>query len=282
MDRDNHRSLFLPDLLPCPGSGRCAFHKSIFGDHEDRSQIPEEWFCPKCQTHHPTTVRLNVSADTNHASPSRLERLPVELLLHIAQFLSPVWEAALALTCQTIHSKIGIQPRGITSWEKRVFLDLLAKETPNYAECGPCAVLRPVTSAFAWPLLKVNREQRGVPPTVYGVSDFLAMKVKGTDNSAQGLCFSLLSCAGELHKPWTSSADYASLKELSFAQKDLEQGLKVTYEASGRNCLDGEVKTHVQYRIELPSPWTSFTIAQRAAVLRGLYLCPHTYAAKVQ
>ncbi|PVI04930.1 hypothetical protein DM02DRAFT_133963 [Periconia macrospinosa] len=282
-DRDNHRSLFLPDLLPCPGSRRCAFHASIFGNSNNPSETPEEWYCTKCQTLHPTTLRLNEPTGAVAATPSGLEMLPTELLLYITQFC-PASHTMLALTCRDIYCKIGIPRSSLTYWGRGSFISLLARDILDHAECRHCGLLRPISSPHAWPLLKINRESYGVPPTVYGWSDFLAKKMQNDTirGVAPGICLSLLACAGELKKPWANQSDLDCIKPMGFAQDVLQHGLTVTYKASGRFMWSGRLVTHVRYRIKLPAPWTSFTIVQRAAVFRNFYLCPHTYASKVQ
>jgi hypothetical protein len=38
----DQRSLYLSDLLPCPGPGRCDYHTALFGSYTDRGATIEQ------------------------------------------------------------------------------------------------------------------------------------------------------------------------------------------------------------------------------------------------
>lgn len=284
-DKSSVSPLYLPHLLPCPGPGRCDFHTGIFGRPFD--EVKQTWWCARCQKKHPTCITTRTSIAST-SSRSLLELLPTELLQHVLEHLPLSSEAALAFTSHTLCEKVGTRSWSIQGQDRSQLVTLLARDTPTYATCTPCAILRPCYSPLAWPLLKSHREERGIPESVYVVSEFLAIKVaQAFDHQREhGPCASLLTCAGTYRKPWAKQ-EKAFVEKIGFSQEDFDLGLAITYEASGRLYPGGaqasnKLITHVQYRIMLPRSWTSFTVAQRFTVLRKFYLCPHTYASKVQ
>ncbi|KAF2250041.1 hypothetical protein BU26DRAFT_504442 [Trematosphaeria pertusa] len=280
------QSLFLPDILPCPGPGRCEFHTSIFGGSDDPEAVPEVYSCPRCQEEHPTTIDPP-SGSPSPTCPSRLESLPTEILQDIGERVPMPYRALLAFSSRTLHHKLGKRAFDVPTRDRLLLSDLLSRNMPAYATCWDCRTLRPYYSALAWPLLKIHRKERGIPSSIYGVSEFLMTKALAYCDSQRktGNCFmSLLTCAGTYIKPWADN-DKSYAEDAGFSKDDLQMGLQITYEASGRISTKhtaDRLVTHVQYRINLPRPWTSFAVAQRFAILRDFYLCPHVYASKVQ
>ncbi|KAF2643646.1 hypothetical protein P280DRAFT_213956 [Massarina eburnea CBS 473.64] len=248
-DNDSHRSLFLPDILPCPGSEQCAFHASIFGSG-DQNETPNEWRCPKCEKLHLTTIAPPRAVEpSTPTSRSRLETLPTELILHVIGYLPATGEAALAFTSHALNSKVGTRAWSLDCRERDHLTTLLAKDTLTYAKCSPCGMLRPVSSDLAWPLLKRHKEERGVSPSVYAVSEFLAIKMVDKHVSSDGpqsLCGSLLTCAGVYMKPW-ALPDNVVIKDAGFSSDDVDQGLAIGYNASGR-IAERAQKLVVPYR----------------------------------
>ncbi|KAF2682965.1 hypothetical protein K458DRAFT_390242 [Lentithecium fluviatile CBS 122367] len=282
MEKDDRHTLFLPNLLPCPGPGRCDFHATFFGQ-SDHNEVPKEWFCQKCQKKHFTTVSRPSSMASVHAT-NHLALLPAELLLHIATYLPKSCWPSLALTSRMVYQKIGLLGSDVLGRDKLRFMALLARDMPAYATCSQCERLRPNHSALAWPLLKCHRWERRISNSVYAASEFLADKLVDSHEYQydNGVCPSLLNCAGTYRKPWTPQIG-PFIKRAGFSQQEVDLGLAIGFEATGRIFAPAsKLLTHIKYRIELRHPWTSYTIAQRGAVLQGFYLCPHTLASKVQ
>ncbi|KAJ4349446.1 uncharacterized protein N0V89_008061 [Didymosphaeria variabile] len=219
-------------------------------------------------------------------SASRLETLPTELIQHIIAYLPHDSPVLLGCASRTLYEKVGN-----TRVKNTVELwygsrNDLQRDTPAWVPCFNCQKFRPYTSEHAWPYLKLHREKRHIPSTVYGLSFFLDRKV--TEYlKYQGhfpFCSALLTCAGTCHKP-LSPADRSTLEGTGFDSLDATLGLPIQYKASPRIYAyraKHSVIVHIRYRISTPHPWTSFTTPQRYAILRGFYLCPHTYASKVQ
>ena len=279
----DRRSLFLPDILPCPGPDRCEFHAALFGQSADRNEIPQQWFCPKCQREHATTISPPSTVPTGSSS-SYLESLPIELLLQINGYLLERSSLLLPLVSRTLYVKLGSKGIQTLHSGRSELVTLLARDLPAYATCFRCEKLRPYHSNLAWPLLKRHREERGVSHSVYAVSEFLAIKMVDSYQSQRGdsICATVLNCAGTYRKPFAFQ-ETAFIKKAGFSQDDVESGLAITYEACGRISVPAcKLLTHITYRINLRSPWVSYTVAQRGAILRGFYLCPHTFASKVQ
>jgi hypothetical protein len=281
-EMDKH-SLFLPDILPCPGPGRCEFHAALFGQSVARDQIPQKWFCQKCQKEHFTCISPPL-ASQKASTLSHLESLPSELLLQIHGYLLEYNLPSLPLVSRTLYERLGTKGLQDLDLRESGLIALLARDMPAYATCSQCEKLRPYHSALAWPLLKCHREERGVSQSVYAVSEFLAVKVADSFTSVHddGICASLLSCAGTFRKP-LAFQERAFIKNAGFSQDDVDLGVAITYEASGRiSSPTSKLLAHIKYRINLSHPWISYTVAQRGAILRKFYLCPHTFASKVQ
>jgi len=279
----DRRSLFLPDILPCPGTGRCDFHAALFGHSADRDEVPKQWFCPKCQKEHPTILSPPPTSSTT-STLSHLEALPTELLLQIYGSSLEPKILSLPLASRKLYEVLGSKTFRNLGLGRSELVALLARDMPAYARCFQCVKLRPYHSALAWPLLKHHREERGVSPSVYAVSEFLAVKVADSHTSRHdsGICAALLNCAGTYRKP-LAFQEKAFMKNAGFTQEDVDLGLAITYEASGRICsATPKLLTHIKYRINLSRSWISYTVAQRGAILRQFYLCPHTFASKVQ
>ncbi|KAF1976774.1 hypothetical protein BU23DRAFT_626216 [Bimuria novae-zelandiae CBS 107.79] len=279
-------SLFLPDILPCPGQGRCEFHSNIFGSSADLKDVPESWYCMRCEKEHRTTVEPmpKIVAD----SPSRLETLPTELIQHIVSYLPHDLPVMLGCLNRTLYHKVGSARLKANNnhWINPYTWNELEKDTPAWAPCIDCQTFRPYTSEHAWPCLKMHRAGDRIPSTVYGFSAFLERKViEYYQHDGQfEICSSLLACAGTCHKP-LSSSDRGVLDHAGFQDLCTDLGIPIHYEAQPRILRSGSsftVLVHIQYRISIPLPWTSFSTSQRYAILRKLYLCPHVYASKVQ
>ncbi|KAF2175108.1 hypothetical protein K469DRAFT_702980 [Zopfia rhizophila CBS 207.26] len=281
MAPDSRDSLFLPDILPCPVPGRCEFHAKIFGSRDQPGNIAEEWYCWRCDKMHPTT--LTKAANPGATRPSTIESLPTELLQHIAGYLPVSCRASLAFASRTLCNRLGTEAWSRTAFwgnksERYNFLSLLSRDLPTYGLCGRCVMLRHYDSECAWPLLRPHREMRGIQPPVYSVSEFLAQRTLAYYRHGRetGTCMSILACSGTYRKPWTADdrihAEYAGFKD-----DDLELGIPIKYKADARLAADNlEIISHVQYQIDLPQPWTSLELAECWAIIRGLYVCPHT------
>ncbi|KAF2267181.1 hypothetical protein CC78DRAFT_530981 [Lojkania enalia] len=289
----SNRSLFLPDLLPCLGSGRCEFHAKIFGSSKGPRDVPEQWFCEQCQKSHATTIRPDANRTQNRIQ-SQLELLPAELLLQITQYLPRNSEAALAFASRSLCDKLGTKSwpkpwNDSESWSTwSSLISALARDMPAYASCNECGVIRPYNSACAWPLLKNHHTDRNLPATIHGVSSFLAQKLQDyyVHGKSTGICASLLECSGTYRKPWATH-ELRAMADIGFP--NVEQGLLLNYRARVREkrarnaqVIKFPLASHVQYVIELPKPWSTLLVSERYAVLRGLYLCPHVYASKLQ
>ncbi|KAF2475467.1 uncharacterized protein BDR25DRAFT_391572 [Lindgomyces ingoldianus] len=220
-----------------------------------------------------------------------LVSLPTEILQQIAGYLPVSSQASLAFTSRYLCRLIGTST-WINSWAKLnqvanrrkiQFLSHLARDMPAYAHCKECNILRPYDSECAWPLLRNHREERAIRPLVYSISEFLTQRTRMYYRHGRetGTCLSVLTCSGTYHKPWADQ----DIEDVGFSQEELKQGLPIKYSTTARLAKDLTIDrliTHVNYQINLPQHWSSFSVAQRYAILRDLYLCPHTYASKIQ
>ncbi|KAF2119329.1 hypothetical protein BDV96DRAFT_642360 [Lophiotrema nucula] len=230
------------------------------------------------------------TAGTLTPGQSQLESLPAELLEHIGRYLPRDAAASFTLTSCTISQKLGTNAWAVVSQStkaKERFIQKLSRDISTYAPCLICGVLRPFDSAQAWPLLKRHDGNRSTPGSFHAISSFLAQKVKAYQESGgrYGVCPSTLACSGTFLKPWATQ-DIGILTNTGFDQHIIQNGLPITYKATTRlgkfSASSTPLLSHVQYRIELPSPWSSFSTAERFAILRDFYLCPHIYASKLQ
>lgn len=304
-------SLFLPDILPCPVPGRCDLHASIFGHSSQPDEIPKEWFCKRCQKTHLTTLEpsrsldfsgtaLPSSSSSSLVGSSSLESLPTELLRAITEYLPPASQALLAFSSHTLCTKLGTKvwektrhaPFNKRKPDKWELISMLQKDLPAYAPCPhvACQTLRPYDSAFAWPLLRNHREERGIKYPIYSLSQFFLQKLFPDCRRLRDeyqICPSLLCCSGTYRKPWAAQ-ERLYAQNAGFSNECLEFGLPIKFEANARSealgtdfPIEGLI-SHIEYTIELPQPWYCLHIAERFAILRNFYLCPHTLAFKLQ
>jgi hypothetical protein len=107
MEKGHLCSLFLPDILFCPGLGRSDFHAAIFVQSDDRDEIPKQWFCQKCQLVHSITILLPPAVSNDSSSLGHLESWPLNLLQYVINCLPLDNPPALALTSCILYEKLG-------------------------------------------------------------------------------------------------------------------------------------------------------------------------------
>ncbi|KAF2113029.1 hypothetical protein BDV96DRAFT_149267 [Lophiotrema nucula] len=211
--------------LPCSSHGKCTYHKH-WPSTVTRASQPSHHIIEAAK--HAREEQRTRRPPSSHLKRSLIQKFPDELLLAICDYLGPMDQACLALTCRALAVTIGpsawkyVSKAGEASWYKHAeMLDVLQRDFNSEAwwRCSACESFHPRAKTqqdddhdhLAKASAKFNQMRHlskdddgnevniGPPKQPLYTLDFSlvhAVMDRHLNGTRKGLCLNSLRCAG--------------------------------------------------------------------------------------